>query len=537
MDSLIFNPSEEYESRFKNLHLENTKNFFEELVRQSGVDEEQNRKTIEKYTESLANSKQLKKKLNLYRFLRVMMCILVVSIPLVVVKITPLIKGLRSDIENSDQNAQNLLNEAWEQMKPLNELFSDRDSLNIIEKTVPFISFDTCFSAKQDEDMRLNYDFTQEHASEESTIDVLAGHYNENPFLFENRMIHTMGTATYRGSLVIHWTETYYDEDGNLCTRRESETLTATVTKPKPFYHTQVVLNYCCQSGPELSFSRGATHLEAKSDKEIEKYVKRGTKELKKMSDKAIRENRQFTPLSNSDFEVMFHAYDRTNEVQFRSLFTPLAQTNTVALIRSKTGCGDDFAFLKHLRTNRIVSEHSQNRAVKLLANEYVSYSFDTIRDNFTIKNANFFRAVYFDFAPLWAIPVYQERPVHSLKPIPDLSQRYSLKEFEILANAADAHELIHPDTKTQAIFKSGYVGSNSDGDETCITAYSYDIVVRTDYVPVLGGDGNFHNVPVEWNEYIPLEAETHFLVAPEEKNLGLEKIASRNSLCFYKLN
>lgn len=110
--------------------------------------------------------------------------------------------------------------------------------------------------------MRINYDFCEFDENEKSTIDVLAGNYNENPFLFENKLIHTMGTETYHGYKTIHWTETYRDSEGKLRTSHRSETLHATVTKPKPFYSTQVVLNYCSQGGPDLAFSRDASHLE-----------------------------------------------------------------------------------------------------------------------------------------------------------------------------------------------------------------------------------------------------------------------------------
>jgi hypothetical protein len=70
-----------------------------------------------------------------------------------------------------------------------------------------------------------------------------------------------------------------------------------------------------------------------------------------------------------------------------------------VELLLSQTGYGDDFHFIKQRRTNRIVSNHSQGRALKLSAGAYASYAFDQIKENFINKNAEFFKAVYFDFA------------------------------------------------------------------------------------------------------------------------------------------
>lgn len=536
MNSVIYDPLEEFENKFKDKHLENVSSFFEKLVQQSGVDIEKNRKTVKLYNEYKQNLAALKKKLGWMQFWRVVMCITIVLIPLVIMKMTPKIKQLRMEIEEADERADKLLEEATIQMIALNNLFTDRDALDLIQSTVPMLSFDRCFSAKQEADMRINYDFIESAEDEQSTLEVLAGNYNENPFLFERKVIHRMGTEVYHGYKTIYWTETYRDADGKMRSRRESETLHATVTKPKPFYDYQVVLNYCAQGAPDLKFSRDATYLDRKNERQIERYVKRGEKKLRKKNEKAISQNRDFTSMSNSDFEVLFDALDRTNEVQFRTLFTPLAQTNMVSLILSKIGYGDDFHFIKSKRTNRIISRHSQGRAINLLPEQYVSYSFDMIKKNFIEKNMEFFRAIYFDFAPILAIPIYQERPVHSLKPIPDYSQIYALKECEALANAVENRYVVHPDTKTLAILKSKFVSSADCVDETCVTAYSYDISKRVDMVSMYGRDGRYHNVPVEWDEYLPLEMSNNFYVSSIEKAKQGAIRARRNGLCIFNL-
>ena len=531
---MIFNPLEEFDSKFKQLHLDNTSKYFDELAKRSGVNIEENRATVRQYDTLKESLAKLKKKLNLWRFLRVLMCITLILIPLVIIKTTPKIRALRDEIAQSGKKAEELLALAHRQMAPLNSLFTDRDALNIIESTIPLISFAPCFSVDQEKDMAINYDFCDNNNLEQSTVDVLAGHYNENPFLFENKLVHKMGVEMYHGYKTIYWTERYRGSDGKTHTRTRSETLHATVTKPKPFYSTQILLNYCAQGGPELCFTRDATHLEEKSEKEIDRYVKKGEKKLKKLTDQAIKENKDFVSMSNSDFEVLFDALDRNDEVQFRTLFTPLAQTNMVDLIRSKSGFGDDFNFIKQKRTNKIISQHSQGRAVTLLPSAFVSYSFDTVKQNFTDKNAEYFKAVYFDFAPLWAIPMYQERPVHSLNPIPDLAQKYSYKECEALSNKINVKYVAHPETKTLSILKSSFVRSERDIDEICITAYSYDIIPRVDIVPVHGGDGRWHNVPVPWDDYIPLVANNNFFVASTSLAEGKNIMAQRNDICIF---
>ena len=534
MNSVIYDPLEEFEGKYRDLHAEKTSNIFDNLVKQSGVDIEQNRNTVKQYNEYKENLSKLKKKLNWMRFFRVLMCITIILIPLVVTKMTPKIRELRDKIAEADKRTEELLAEAHRQMLPLNNLFTDRDALNIIDDTIPLISFNERFSVKQEADMSINYDFVEQNENEQSTLEVLSGYYNENPFLYENKVIHTMGQETYHGYKTIYWTETYRDTDGKMKTRTNSETLHATVTKPKPFYNTQVVLNYCSQGGPDLSFSRDASHLEKKSEREIKRFVKRGERKLNKKTEKALSNNQEFMSMSNSEFEVLFDALDRTNEVQFRTLFTPLAQTNMESLILSKVGYGDDFNFIKTKRTNRIIANHSQGRAINLLSKEYVSYSYDIIQQNFVEKNKEFFKTIYFDFAPLWAIPIYQERPVHSLKPIPDYSRLYSQKECEVLANAVDRKHIVHPQTKTQAILKSEYVSTNDNIDETCITAYSYDIEKRVDVVSMLGGDGHYHDVRVEWDEYFPLEVRNSFYISTNDIAKDKNVIASRNGLCIF---
>lgn len=534
MNSMIFNPVEEFESKYRDLHFERTNNFLDRLVAQSNINIDENRETVRQYYEISQNLEKLRKKFNLYRFLRVLMIITILLIPLVIIKITPIIQKMRSDIEAADIRAQELLDEAYRQMAPLNALFTDRDAMTIIEETIPLISFDDCFSLEKEEDMKLNYDFYTYVDNEQSTIDVLSGQYNENPFLFENKFIHTMGTETYYGEKTISWTETYRDSNGDLRTRTRTETLHAQVVKPKPYYTTQIVLHYGSQGGPELCFTREAAHHEQKSDKAVERFIKKGEKQLKKMTDKAIKNNDDFVSMSNTGFEVLFNALDRNNEVQFRSLFTPLAQTNMVGLMRSQVGFGDDFDFFKANRMNLIVTEHSQDRAMIVTADHYPSFAFDQIKENFISANVAYFKAVYFDFAPIWAIPAYQERPVHSLKPIPEYNQKYSQKECEALVNAIDYRYVVHPDTKTPAILKSSFVRSDGSTDETSVAAYSYDIAQRIDYIPVRGGDGYYHDVPVPWDEYLPLEAFNSLYVTRTDLAGDRNVIASRDGLCIF---
>ena len=142
MNAVIYNPLEDYEKRLRTLHIEKTSQHLDALVKQSGVDVEQNRQTVNLYNQYKENLVKLKKKLTWLKVLRVFMCITLVLIPLVILKTTPRIKALKAEIEEADKKAEELLAEAHHQMLPLNNLFTDRDALNLIEAVMPLLSFD-----------------------------------------------------------------------------------------------------------------------------------------------------------------------------------------------------------------------------------------------------------------------------------------------------------------------------------------------------------------------------------------------------------
>jgi hypothetical protein len=544
MDQLIFNPLEDYEKILKDQHKANTEAFFLELETRSGVNKEENRATVKKYNAQRAKADNVKKKAGRWKALRVFAIIgMILAIVFAVVtfansmiavgiallaaaglllflwlkKLNPKIKNLDEIFAKEDTAAQQLLDTCWQQMAPLNGLFQSWDGIDILEKTIPKFDFHPNFSREQEKDMLENFNFPAYDEQEHTVLDSLSGTYHGNPFLFERRRIHEMGLETYHGYKTITWTERYTDSNGKRRTRTRSQTLHATVTKPKPFYHTETKLHYGAQAGPDLSFSRENRHLEDKSERAIDAMVRKGERKLRKKAEDALENNQNFMGMTNTEFDVLFDALDRDHEVQFRLLFTPLAQTNMVDLLRSETGYGDDFDFYKRRRMNTIVTEHSQKRSLLVDVETFHSYDYDVICRNFMAGHTEYFKAVYFDFAPLLALPVYQERPVHSLDPLPDYSQKYSTWEYETLANALDPVHLAHPRSKTPAILKASYTSGNSKADQVRITAHTYDSIPRVDVVPMMGGDGRVHGVPVHWDEYTPLQNDTQLQICAAE--------------------
>lgn len=544
MDQLIFNPLEDYEKTLKNAHAANAEQFFEELVTRSGISKEENAAAVTKYNTQKNKADDDRKKASLWKALRMLTIIAMVAAVIAAIVffvkanhpigftaalaalglqllwmlvLNPKIKKLNQIHAEEQKKADALLAICRKQMAPLNALFNSWDGITLIEKTIPKFDFLPAFSQEQEKDMRENYNLPDYNNEEHSILDTLSGRYNGNPFLFEQRRVHKMGLETYHGYKTISWTSHYTDSKGKHRTRTHSQTLHASVTKPKPFYHTETYLHYGAQAGPDLSFSRLNKHLEDMSQRAIDSLVRKGERKLQDKATEALKNSQNFMGMTNTEFDVLFDALDRDHEVQFRMLFTPLAQTNMVDLLRSETGYGDDFDFFKQQRMNTIVSEHSQKRSLLIQPDQFHSHDFETIRKNFLDGQAEYFRAVYFDFAPLLALPVYQEQPVHSLDPLPNLSQKYSTWEHEALANALDSWLLAHPNSQTPAILKADYVGREQQAEQVRITAHSYDIIERMDLVPTLGNDGRVHIVQVPWKEYIPLSASKVISITTEK--------------------
>ena len=91
---------------------------------------------------------------------------------------------------------------------------------------------------------------------------------------------------------------------------------------------------------------------------------------------------------------MLFGATNRNNEVQFRLMFTPLAQNNMVDLMTSDDGYGDDFAFYKTGMLNCIRSDHAQSWQTDADPARYMSYDLKASRAAFVAYNAEYFKSM-----------------------------------------------------------------------------------------------------------------------------------------------
>lgn len=536
-----FEPLAYYKEELKNRCRTNAEQCFDALVKKSGIDAEENRRTVSRYKDASAKAETAQKKLNSGKLLRGVTIFfliaaviagiilifsgagedgawwliligafcLVLSVILVVLLFTKIKNILQVRQKKYDEallKANTILDEAWTQMRPLLALFTRDMTRDLIEKTYPDVSIDDYFDMRKFELMSRKYGLGENDDTNSSTVCVLSGTADKSPFLYVRDFDCQMYTHTYHGSIVIHWVSYSYDSKGNRRAVHHSQTLTATYSAPAPSYGYNTRLYYGNEAAPDLNFSRQPAYTHQLSDSEVERKVKKGKKKLQKKARQAIESGGSFTEMGNSEFDVLFGATNRDNEVQFRLMFTPLAQKNMIELIRSDEAYGDDFSFVKKKMLNCIRSEHAQRWQIEPDIASYRSYDLTVCRSLFVEYNCEYFRSIYFDLAPLQSIPLYQmTKPKEFI--YRDVYYRNCTSfETEALANRFPARYFAHQDTKTDVILKAQFVQKDGFADKVRVNAYSFDAVPRVEYVSVAGGDGLIHSVPVEWTEYIPLQ-------------------------------
>ncbi len=538
----LLEPLKYYEYDLKNRHQENVEAFFDDLLAKSGIDPEENRATCKQYYSETSTANQFDKKLSGGKSLRgffiflTILCFVagtvLIALPLLKVVSYPyifipigvflILGGIFTIIMNSTllakkierlskivsehrAKAEKLKIEAQNQLVPLNRLYDWNIPSRLFTKTAPIIKMDDNCTCKTLNYMIYNYGLPV-HADNVSSIFVQSGTIIGNPFLFERRFSQYMYQKVYTGSITIHWTTTSTDSKGNTVVHHHSQTLTAQVTQPASGYSLDTRLIYCNEAAPKLSFSRapsGANHM---NEKEIEKHIAKFEKKLAKMQQDKINSN--FTPLGNTKFEALFNALNRDSEVEFRLLFTPLAQKNEISLITSKVPYGDDFSFSKKGMINIIHSSHAQS--LKFDGNPYHFYDFDIDRakDNFVSYNMKYFQGIYYDFAPLLSIPLYQQHKDYDPK-VGNVKNNTSLYEAEVLCNFMDPQVFKPEDCDTEIILKATPVATSKNVDIFNIHSYGYQMIPHVTLVPKMGGDGYWHDVPVHWFEYIEVQKDT----------------------------
>ena len=548
-EKMIMSPLQDYNKEYNRAHFDKTKELFDELVEKSGIDVEANKQTCTKYYETEKEIAEVSKSNKKWRTLRGFMIFgtvlgflaLAISIALMVgesveiyvgiiiavlgvalavamiivmvKKVNPMIRQLDAIIAKLKEEAQKLKDEAYAQVYPLLKLFDWDMPLKLVNQTCPIIHMDLTFDNKKFNYLQQKYGFSNNIGNDTSTYYIQSGSMVENPFFIHRTYTREMYNHVYHGQLTITWTEYYTDSNGNRRSRTRSEVLRATYTAPAPRYNMETETIYVNDAGPDLSFSRSPSGMSGATEKQIEKKIKEVSKEVKKLEAKAVKNGGNFVGVGNEEFDALFHGLDRTHEMQFRLLFTPLAQKNLLEIIKDPKPYGDDFYFVKRGCVNFIRTSHNQNSDIYCNPLSYDSFDYEIIKEKFANYNTQYFRNIYFDLAPLLSVPLYQQHMPLDISD--DFIEKNNFTSFEVesVSNSFKRSTFAHPATTTDVIIKAGSTQYYKNADVVRMRGYSFVGEPRVAYIPVKGGDGYFHDVPVHWIEYIPLEQESQLVL------------------------
>jgi len=524
----ILDPLEEYQKVFAPRFSEVCNRTFDELAAEAKVDVEANREVCRKIRSTEEHLASVSKKLKMWKVACGVMWagVVIAAVVLAVkwsdlpwwgialcfigiagllaalfVKVHPFIKQYKKESSDAHAAIDQLKAEAWKQMEPLNNLFDWDVFARMAAQTVPRLEFDPFFTTQRLADLEMVYGWDGSFNKDRSVIFSHSGLINGNPFVFCRSRRMQWGNRTYHGEMTIHWTTYEQDSNGKTVAREHSETLRADYTAPYPNYFEKTNLIYGNTAAPDLTFTRKKSGLAGKDGSLRFKWNRR---QLRKKSEDL--KNADYAMMTNEEFEVAFDTRDRNNNQQFALLFTPLAQENIMALLTDdQIGYGDDFNFIKNRMINVVTADHMQNLQLDMNPDQYRNYDYDKAADFFRTTNAEYFRAIYFNLAPLLCVPMYQQiRPLHEIYGR-EMPLKSSFWEHESLANCWGQSCFRHPECVTDCILKTEEE-EHSDGTSTLhVSAYGHRSEERVAYVSVRGGDGCMHDVPVEWYEYFPV--------------------------------
>ena len=538
----VYEPLARYRDEFREKFATLTREKFKELTARSGVDVRANRalvaevKRLQKQADSASTKKTCYGCLMALGFVGAVaalvgaialngeegqgLCILGLIAGLALgIAMVPIFKAAVELLANLESGIATKKGIAWKQMEPLNRLYTWDMTVKLIEATVPRLEFDPYFTADRLASLQRQFGWDDAFNDGKSIIFAQSGVINGNPFVFGHYLDMEWGEKTYEGSKEISWTEWEEDADGKMRRVRRYETLYAHVTKPIPVYSEQKLLVYGNDAAPNLSFSRQPSGLTGKDGELWSSIRKKWRLSRLKAFSRNLTDDSNFTLMSNHEFETWFHAKDRDHEVEFRLLFTPVAQTQMLNLMKDATvGYGDDFTFIKQRKVNVLFSQHLNEATIDTDPSRFHNWDYDAAAAFFISFNERYFKDAYFALAPLLSIPLYQQIRTHEdiWKGVLGPSAS-SFWEHEAVANYYGEGKFEHPSCITRSLLKTQVVQRESGESTIAVTAYGYKGVDRVDYEEVHGGDGNWHKVAVHWTEYLPVQRTSNMCLTESD--------------------
>ena len=565
----LLEPLKYYKTEVAKNFLDKLTDNFENLLRKSGIDIEANKKSVSDYNEiskvKVKNEKKLKwaeRFYILFFYIFIFLIIyeidiirtiknlydlnkniqdpilraLLIGIGAVVLGILNFkyIRGKKKQLNKSIKEIETELvlkkEECYSQVNPLLSLFESNTANKIVTEIIPTLVLDKNFKIERYADLVENFEMPTKLQNNFSTKDIISGEILGNPFIIIKSLCNRVIDQKYTGSLTVSWEETYRDSNGERKTRTVSQTLHASIIKPKQIFEDKIDLIYGNDAAEHLHFSREPKFIHEFSEKKLAKYVKKSEKELKKKTENAIKTGQTFLEMGNSEFDVLFGALNRDNEVEFRVLFTPIAQRNILEVLKDKD-FGDDFAFRKINKLNNVSNQNDW--ILNIDKSYYEDFSYEIIKEKYYDINKRYLNNFYRLFLPILAIPVYHQHKAQKYIYQEKYNYNYNPYTSEAAANLLGAELFSHEESNTPSILKTKTLRVEGDADLIEVISQSYKAVERTEYVSMRAGDGRVYNVPVNWIDYVPLAAKGRM----ELKKLDIEENEFEKSLDqeFYK--
>ena len=566
----VYRPRELYEHQLKDQYHKAAEGFYEDLASTAGLDKNLNAMHVKAYEAAEEEAKIARKKLSgakagkgwtiagmIIAFVAAVIFIVigvlngawwgylvgavlaalgVLCIVMLCTNIKKAVAAAQAIVDEKEAAAKAAKDLCYQDMAALNEMLDDSMPGQVMERCTPIIDLDPVFSPERLCYMEERFGMGEETDPDTSVLGVLSGHISGNPFVLERVFRHEVRDHVYHGELTITWTTTHRDSKGNTYTETHTQTLHAEAVHPAPEYWRETRLIFGSEVAPHLHFTRSPSGMSGKSEKEMAKFIKGRVKALDKLEEKAVKEGKNFTKLGNEEFDALFGADDRDHEVEFRVMYTALAQRNILDLIKNPEPYGDDFYMVKDGMLTSVASAHSQNFDYYADAESFRHYDFKSGKQNFVSYCDAFIRGLFFDLAPILSVPLYQIHEPHDYIYNDQYPTNMTSFEHEVMINRMSKH-LFMPegaDPSLPLVLKQANARKISGADEVCVRSRSYHTTPRVDYIPKLGGDGRWHDVPVHWTQYDEVECSRNVGLVDSKKTRPQFMHASLEPLAKY---
>lgn len=207
-------------------------------------------------------------------------------------------------------------------------------------------------------------------------LEMVSGLIFDNPFMVYNYKVQTWYMHTYTGSIPVPYTTR--DSQGHLVSG--TEIVVASETLPAPQWSVNTELAYHFDKPAKLCFANNSSK-----------------RELKKLNKKNIQ-----SAMENKEFEKLFPA-TRTDEKDYRVVFTPLAQENFVKLFKKQK-----YAVLKD-EDITFVQAPMSGAILDTTDNEAVNYDVETWKTRYCKWVSNFVHTIGLLSLPIASIPLYTQ--------------------------------------------------------------------------------------------------------------------------------